>query len=533
MKAPFNLTRRKLLILAWVMIAGVVLAAAAIGIYYRIENAAGRRVWGEVEQLAASRGERLTLAATLPAPVSASDNFGASPVFAASFGRQAASALDVAEGRSPSAERWRMPIPDPLRDAKGEYEMPEPGFGLWWQGEAVPLAEWREYLGTQDVLGFLDTYEADMAAIAKASRLPHARFDVDYEHSVLAGMPYLPGMRSLSRLFALRAAARIERNDGAAALEDVTTVFRLVDTLRNEPFILTHLAANANATIGLQVVREGLALGVWADKELSILAAELARLDLLGNAMRGLRAELAFSTELMERLDRDPEKAMARMVNGSSYDARFVYYVPSGWVYRNMALSGRIFLDGVFPAYNAVARRVNLHQLGRIDQMVRSIQPGPYTILVRTFMPAFYRAITNSAATQTQIELAQIVCALEIHRHAHKRYPNSLDNIAGIPSARTIHDLVTGEPPRYRQIADGQAFKLYTSGADRVDDGGIVALTKEGSLNPHKGDWVWPAPMTKEGMTRLLDERREIRRQHYKLVARLEKKSAVNSPREP
>ncbi|RRJ99655.1 hypothetical protein Ga0100230_016240 [Opitutaceae bacterium TAV3] len=519
MSTPFNLTRRKLLILAWVMIAGAVLVAAGVTAYYQIENAAGRRVWAGVKQLAASRGEPLSLAQTLPASVQPTENFGATLVFASSFGRQAGGTLDKINGRRPDADaaKWRMTAPPPPPPPP-ICEMSEPGFGLWWQGEAVPLDEWRAYLGTHDVLGFLNTHATDMAEIASASRLPYARFNVDYEHSVLAGMPYLPAMRSLSRLFALRAAAQIEKGDGTAALADVITVFRLVHALRDEPFILTHLAANANATVGLQVMREGLARGVWSDAELTTLATELAQLNLLGNAMRGLRAELAFSTELMERLGNDPEATLARMTNGGGYDARFVHYVPGGWVYRNMALSARIFLDGVFPSYDAVARRVNLHQLAQVDQMVRGMEPGPYTILARMFMPGFYRAITNCAATQTQIEMAQVACGLEVYRRAHGRYPKSLDNIAGFPGVRTLHDLVTGEAPRYQQRADGRAFVLYTTGADRIDNGGVVALTEEGSLNPHKGDWVWPAPMTVEGTKKLNAQRRALELQRWALA---------------
>ncbi|RRJ95477.1 hypothetical protein Ga0100231_015410 [Opitutaceae bacterium TAV4] len=106
---------QKLLILAWVMIAGAVLVAAGVTAYYQIENAAGRRVWAGVKQLAASRGEPLSLAQTLPASVQPTENFGATLVFASSFGRQAGGTLDKINGRRPDADaaKWRMTAPPP------------------------------------------------------------------------------------------------------------------------------------------------------------------------------------------------------------------------------------------------------------------------------------------------------------------------------------------------------------------------------------------------------------------------------------
>ncbi|EIP97677.1 hypothetical protein OpiT1DRAFT_02124 [Opitutaceae bacterium TAV1] len=482
---PF-FARRGWRVFLGVTLGGAGLLAGAVAVYYAVENAAGRRAWREVRELAAARGEPLTLADATPGPVRPADDFGAAPVFA---GVLAAEADIAARGA-----RWRMPVAD--------SELPEPGFGVWWRGDPVPLDQWRAYLATDDLGGFLDRHAPDMAAVALASRRPHARFAVDYSQSVFSGMPYLPALRSLSRLFALRAVARLEKGDRAAALADVCTVFRLVAVPREEPFLLTHLAANANANFGLQAVREGLARGAWSDEDLRVLSAELARLDLLGSGMHGLRGELAFGAEYMEQLALDSRAAVSRATRGG-YETEFIHYVPSGWVYRNMALMGRLYLDDIFPSWDAENRRVDLQRLLEVDRRVAQMPPQPSTILTRMFMPALYKAIVNCAATQTQVELARVACALELCRRARGAYPESLDALAAALPAGVgepwggeiggIHDLVTGEPPRYRRLAGG-GFTLYATGANRTDDGGVVAINEDGSLNPMKGDWVWPGP---------------------------------------
>ncbi len=75
-------------------------------------------------------------------------------------------------------------------------------------------------------------------------------------------------------------------------------------------------------------------------------------------------------------------------------------------------------------------------------------------------------------------------------RLVHGSFPESLDALAPQFIAKVPHDLIGGEPLKYRRAADG-AFMLYSVGWNEKDDGG-VALTfgKSSELNKDKGDWV-------------------------------------------
>jgi hypothetical protein len=59
--------------------------------------------------------------------------------------------------------------------------------------------------------------------------------------------------------------------------------------------------------------------------------------------------------------------------------------------------------------------------------------------------------------------------------------------------AELPHDVINGEPLKYRRSDDGQ-FLLYSVGWNEKDDGGSLVLTKDGASRVlEEGDWVWPA----------------------------------------
>ena len=83
---------------------------------------------------------------------------------------------------------------------------------------------------------------------------------------------------------------------------------------------------------------------------------------------------------------------------------------------------------------------------------------------------------------QSSIHLALVACALERHRLAHGTYPETLDALVPRFIGRLPHDIIGGQPLKYRP-GPGDRFTLYSVGWDEKDDGG-----KPGD------DWVWTQP---------------------------------------
>ena len=84
-------------------------------------------------------------------------------------------------------------------------------------------------------------------------------------------------------------------------------------------------------------------------------------------------------------------------------------------------------------------------------------------------------------------EAQALACALERSRVADGKFPDTLDALAPRFIAKLPHDIITGEPLKYRREGDG--YVLYSVGWNEKDDGG-----KPGTKSPpatEDGDWVW------------------------------------------
>ena len=69
-------------------------------------------------------------------------------------------------------------------------------------------------------------------------------------------------------------------------------------------------------------------------------------------------------------------------------------------------------------------------------------------------------------------------------------FPETLDMLVPDFIEKIPHDLIRGQPLKYRRTDDGK-FLLYSIGWNEKDDGGTPAKT----LNDNEhGDWVWPIP---------------------------------------
>ncbi|MEI2726621.1 MAG: hypothetical protein V9H26_24805 [Verrucomicrobiota bacterium] len=96
-----------------------------------------------------------------------------------------------------------------------------------------------------------------------------------------------------------------------------------------------------------------------------------------------------------------------------------------------------------------------------------------------------------------------MACGLERYRLAHNQYPETLDALAPQFITKLPHDVINGQPLKYRRTDDG-SFILYSIGWNEKDDGGFIPAKKDGktvngreegkSVNLTEGDWVWRYP---------------------------------------
>ena len=93
-----------------------------------------------------------------------------------------------------------------------------------------------------DVLLALRKFEPELAELKSASQLPYARFPVQYqqEDPMAILLTHVQTLRGAARALLLRSEAELELSNSEQAVEDILMGFRLADTVKTEPFLISH-----------------------------------------------------------------------------------------------------------------------------------------------------------------------------------------------------------------------------------------------------------------------------------------------------
>lgn len=478
---------------------------ALIVLFYAVENWRGRRAWAECQEALRAQGEPLDWAAFVPARVPDEQNFIQTPLLEAIgyTGRVNTNVwlpISAAEGRlvwnvwgdfqSGRTMDWSR------YDARPRTQ-PDPGLPPSPQG---PAAEFLE--ACQEI-------EPQLEELRAACVKPSAQFDLDRSAPFEEGPSFnFRTIRALAQILAFQACAELELNHPEKAFADVRVIHRLADGLKNENTLVATMIRVALQGLALQPFWDGWAAGRWNDRELAGFQELFAQVDLLPELTRVIRAERVGVTALVEKygIQRNELWRVATRSEPPPQDfwgaARQPYskvlwgLVPRGWVYQNLAVFNWHAQEGLLPSLRSQPPTVSPAQIGQIEQRrQREDQSGPYRWLVRYAAPNFAKAVEATARTQTGVNQARIVCALERCRKARGQYPESLSDLVPEFIDRLPRDVFTGGPLQYRRANDGR-FVLYSVGWNGQDDGGVPGTPPDApaKLDYRQGDWVWQHP---------------------------------------
>ena len=505
---------------------GLACFVTLIALFFVEENWRGKRAWEKYKQGWEANGLQFGPAAGIPAPVPDDRNFAMAPVFDGvnklMDEKWRAQHRNPHRGQAGDQMEWDTNLVNPLEMTISENgENPTNGVGNWQKSTLSDLKAWQEYyraLATRtnqfpvppqpqsparDVLLALSPYDSTIEELGQAAKLPDARFPISYDTDPPAAilLPHLAGLKHAAQVSQLRALAELQNGQSDKALADVKIILRLSDSIKNEPFLISHLVRIAIVNLALQPVWEGLVAHEWSDAQLRELDEGLARVDLLADYHTAMRGELMLcQIGDIEYLRHYPEETPNMAGEGSGdFSSRIPgltiwYAIPSGWFYQNELRCARAMLEYYLPMADVHGRLVRPGEVQREDAAVASELKhlNPYNVFARLLLPALGAAVKKSAFGQESLDLARTAIALERYRLAHGGYPESLESLVPQFLGKLPHDIINGEPLHYRLTADGQ-FVLYSIGWNEVDDGGVVVLYKGSSnrVDLSKGDWVW------------------------------------------
>ncbi len=540
----------------WVVRRSVFLAACLItlvAVFYAEENWRGKHAWENFKREAQSRGESMEIKDIIPPAVPDDQNVAATPLFkpigdecdlewrrmhsGPNGVTNVADRLNFGIGRTNeqwpdgATANWMIGQRTDLKAWQNYYRNPTPPAVLWAEAQAA-FAERYGLPGTTiskpvpttatnavpnefpttpqpqtpvaDVLLALSKYDAILDELRSAAARPQARFPIRYEDGFSALLPHLARMKSLNQFLALRAAAKLESGRTNDAAADVELSLRLADLVREEPFLISHLVRLAQFQVALNPLWEGFVEHRWTDGQLANFERRLSQFDFLADFQRALRGERACCTWTIDYVNRMRDASVLGnpedQSGGPSASERMFgeimfQLIPSGWFEQNKASLGRLHMELILPTVDRESRLVSPSNMNRLMATLeqRLTRRSPYNWFGALLLPAIGNASSKFAQGQASADLARVACALERHRLAQGQYPETLDALAPQFIAKIPHDVITGQPLKYRRTADG--FTLYSVGWNEKDDGGSVVTTKD-KRRPGwtQGDLVWQMP---------------------------------------
>jgi hypothetical protein len=493
-KSGWRILRRILIALA--------ILATLIAILYAEEDWRGKRAWENYKREWEAKGEKFDWQAFVPPSVPDDQNFFTAPIFT----NMRNSKIEMSSYGYDSGPDFH---PDASRSGYAIYRMQMTDLQAWQSyyrhqtntdmAKRFPVTP-QTQTPAADVLFALSKFDSSVDELREANRRPYASVPLNYEDgfsSTSSLLPVLAELKRCSQVFQLRAVAELADGQSAKALDDVKLWLRLNDSIRNSPFLISHLVRMAIMNMVLQPVWEGLAEHKWSDEQLVTLDAELAKMDFLADFEFTMRGERAFAIASFENQRRTREIISIKTDDTDGLITNKLTFMPSAYFYQNELAFARMDQQWVLPLVDQSNRIV---APAALRQSLPTVQAqlkhySPYKVQARMNLPAIANGVKRFATAQASVDLARVACALERYRLAHGEYPEMLDALAPQFIEKIPHDIINGQPLHYRRTEAGQ-FILYSVGWNETDDGGQIVFTKGGVVvDREKGDWVWQYPV--------------------------------------
>jgi hypothetical protein len=466
---------------------------ALVALFYTVENWRGKRAWEKYKVELQAQGESLDWKDYIPPRVPDEQNFIKTPFLEA-----------VGYKGKVNTNAW---APFDRLNVGGLLSAIETDGSSWEQGAMSNLKAGQAFVRSNahymlpplpqepaaDIVAVFRPVERELSEIRQASQRPYAQFIIEGNDPLSVTIPNFVGVRTLVQSFALLASAELALHQVDAAFQDTKVMLRFAAALKNHPTLVASMISVAITGVSVQAFWEGWASGQWSDAQLEQFQKIFAAIDLTADVDRSMRVgERGGINYIAENYS---GKRLAELFSwpGKSGFKDWLFdwavrCVPRGWIYQNRLAYNRAMQDMILANYDPQKRLVTPKKL-QMEAFERFVEGySPFRYLAAIAIPNFTKAMQTAARNQTAVSEAALACALERHRRALGQYPETLPALVPRFIDRLPHDLIGGQPLRYRRTDDGK-FLLYSIGWNEKDDGGALASDRQ------SGDWVWPFPV--------------------------------------
>jgi hypothetical protein len=467
---------------------GIAILVTLAALLVSFEGFRAGRAWTNYRAELEATGERFFLDDFAPGPVPHEQNFAATP-YILSFWEANGAAEPRASiyhgnlGESLSLDSSLLP--------KGQIKRPlrPPNFGSYEQGTTTDLNAWADYYQSagmaspavdakpaDTVLEVLSKFEPIRRELEQAKERPYAVMPPLNHSSIHTDQQKLLSafaeFKAAAQFLRLHSAASLSAGNAEDALDNVMVSFRLADTLKSQPLLITHLVRIAVLAVAGTSVHEGIMLRQWNETQLASIQELVQSIDMLADHNHVMRGERAyFNTVHCEQL---PSRGLASKVTRPFF-------------LQSQLRVNQLFQDGLLGAIDPVNRRFNHVAVEEME--LPALNPrSPYTGMARSLAPAMEKISGKSARSQTVLDQIAVACAIERYRQAHGKLPGALAELVPRYIGAIPGDVMDGEPLRY-QLNDEGTYTLYSVGLDLEDNRGL--RVKASHSGDEVGDWIW------------------------------------------
>ncbi len=387
----------------------------------------------------------------------------------------------------------RPPVPHAENSSLLVVRLAKRGVGLLQDADYEALQLWAppallDDAHTVRLRDYVGKHAAWLAEARTLRDLPRGRPPIRYTTDLLSTtLGPVQDARTICAALHCDVLLRAQDDDMEGAMQSCRAMLNAGRSVGDEPFLVVQLVRTACTHLTIDALERILAQGEPAEADLAAMQAALEREfaePVLRNALRGERAALFEVLEKMRQGNLRPSTVAA--VSGTPLPpaGQFLYdYFPvamgadPGSYLRMM---NELIAASELPVEKQVEEFARVRDRWK-DKMAQP--PGAMQRFGQTGINAHLRL-------QANLPCAIAALAAERHRVRHGRWPESLDALVQAGLLRAVPlDPFAGQPLRLKRGPDG--LVIYSVGADRADDGGVINRSGDASAGTDLGFRLW------------------------------------------
>jgi len=329
-------------------------------------------------------------------------------------------------------------------------------------------SEWTVY-EIDTLVAFLREHACLVADIRALADLREPVYHVDLSKGLETELPHLAPLRTMVRLLRFEAAVRAHSGDLEGAMANYHAIFKLGETLVEEPFTISQLVREALNRIAFEGMGSALPSGKLSPEQARSFVRQTEGL----YHREGLAGGLANEAELMlKRIRRDPLASEDPVLfpDSPAHTVALLFLYRTGLGDNIVSADRRTcarFMERVIHAARKPYYEAEI-ELEAIEAEIDNL--SFVSMYTRMLVPEITRIQVVQARNEALLDLMRIGLLLETQYAETGSYPASLGNVAHDLGGSVPVDPFTGRSFVY--LPEGDSLTLYSVGQNQQEDGG-------------------------------------------------------------